>query len=63
VSSHKHERYLIYLAGGGLIYIPSAGAVTCYKCYTLVGLLDLMDFTYAVGDLMLWGGWVISDDL
>ncbi len=32
----------------------SAGAVTCYKCYTLSGLLSLDDFTYAVDDVVLW---------
>ncbi|KAK3902693.1 hypothetical protein C8A05DRAFT_33597 [Staphylotrichum tortipilum] len=31
-----------------------AGAITCYKCYTLSGLLSLDDFTYAVDDVVLW---------
>ncbi|KAL2272071.1 hypothetical protein VTJ83DRAFT_1442 [Remersonia thermophila] len=31
-----------------------AGVITCYKCYTLSGLLSLEDFTYAVDDVVLW---------
>ncbi|GAB1321092.1 Rhodopsin domain-containing protein [Madurella fahalii] len=31
-----------------------AAAITCYKCYTLSGLLNLVDFTYAVDDVVLW---------
>lgn len=37
-----------------LIDVTSAGAITCYKCYTLSGLLSLVDFTYAVDDVVLW---------
>ncbi len=32
----------------------SAGAITIYKCYTLTGLLDIVDFTYSVDDVILW---------
>ncbi|KAL2257016.1 hypothetical protein VTK26DRAFT_773 [Humicola hyalothermophila] len=31
-----------------------AAAITCYKCYTLSGLLSLVDFTYAVDDVVIW---------
>ncbi len=32
----------------------SAGAVTIYKCTTFEGLVDLQDFTYALGTVVLW---------
>ena len=38
----------------GLLTVPSAGAVTIYKCTTLIGLITLVDFTYAVDDVVLW---------
>ncbi|KAK4173346.1 hypothetical protein QBC36DRAFT_245642 [Triangularia setosa] len=31
-----------------------AGVITCYKCYTLSGLLEVKDFTYTVDDVVLW---------
>ncbi|KAK4223429.1 hypothetical protein QBC38DRAFT_52011 [Podospora fimiseda] len=31
-----------------------AGAITCYKCYTLSGLLEIKDFTYTVDDVIVW---------
>ncbi|KAK3994302.1 hypothetical protein QBC44DRAFT_367827 [Cladorrhinum sp. PSN332] len=31
-----------------------AGAITCYKCYTLSGLLEIVDFTYTVDDVVVW---------
>ncbi|CAP71655.1 uncharacterized protein PODANS_6_40 [Podospora anserina S mat+] len=31
-----------------------AGVITCYKCYTLSGLLEVVDFTYTVDDVVLW---------
>ncbi|KAK4164049.1 hypothetical protein QBC43DRAFT_289282 [Cladorrhinum sp. PSN259] len=31
-----------------------AGAITCYKCYTLSGLLEIVDFTYTVDDVVIW---------
>lgn len=42
------------MPSSSLIDVNSAGAITCYKCYTLSGLLSLVDFTYAVDDVVLW---------
>ncbi|KAL2132153.1 hypothetical protein VTI74DRAFT_4159 [Chaetomium olivicolor] len=39
---------------GALVFGYCAGAITCYKCYTLSGLLYIEDFTYAVDDVVLW---------
>lgn len=32
----------------------SAGAVTLYKCATLWRLTTLLDFTFAIDDVVLW---------
>jgi hypothetical protein len=32
----------------------SAGGVTIYKCTTFAGLIYLHDFTYALGNVVLW---------
>ncbi|KAK4184960.1 hypothetical protein QBC35DRAFT_476775 [Podospora australis] len=31
-----------------------AGIITCYKCYTLSGLLEVVDFTFTVDDVVVW---------